>query len=185
MEHKSRTQAEHRGRAKEILSKAGVKSIADTAVRKHERHDHPGAKPTKLASGGKVKHAGPKTVNVIVQHGDTDGARQQGVQQGMQAGAQMGAKAAMAKMAGGAPGGPGGPPPMGGPVGGGAMPPTGAMQPPGAMRPGMASGGRVKMDAGAASGLGRLEKGKAYGAKGPETVKVKSHVRRKRGGACD
>jgi len=34
------------------MEKKTVKKIADTEIRKHEKHDHPGQKPTKLAKGG-------------------------------------------------------------------------------------------------------------------------------------
>jgi hypothetical protein len=34
------------------MEKKTVKKIADTEIRKHEKHDHPGQKPTKFAKGG-------------------------------------------------------------------------------------------------------------------------------------
>lgn len=51
---------------------------------------------------------------------------------------------------------PPGPPPMAGP-------PSGGMPPPGLMPPGMKAGGRVSMKGGAESGVGRLDKKRAYG----------------------
>lgn len=180
MEHKSRTQAEHRARAEHILRSAGGKMTPAKAVHAHEAHLHKGATPTKLAKGGKVK--GPTHVTVNVVHGDEQRAQQQGMQQGMQAGRMMGAQMAAQKMAGAPPGmPPGGPPrpPMGPPPG--AAP--GGM-PPGGMRPsGMATGGGVKAPhlAGAAGGNGRLQKTLKYGAKtggGTPMVKVREHFRR-------
>lgn len=126
----------------------------------------------KRARGGRMDKGGGKgpQVNVVV-HSSNPQERQIAAQQGMQAGMQKGA--AMAKMAGGPPGappgmppggpppgmmGPGGPPPPG-PAGAGPAPPGVPPRPPGMMRRG------GKIDAGAGSGLGRIEK--AYATGGP------------------
>lgn len=187
MEHKSRTTADHKNRALQVLKAGGHHSVKETvakAVHAHEKHDHPGKPLTKLAGGGKVKKN--PGVAVIVHTGSDQAAQRMAMHQGMQAGAVMGAKAAQQQHM--APGpGPGMAPPPGSPPGM-AQPPM----PMGARPPGMAQGGGIKApdQAGAHGGMGRLQKMKAYGAPGPvggapETVKVKGHIRRKAGGKCE
>ena len=150
MDHRSRTQAEHRDRATKVMKDAGYSP--QSAVHKHERALHPGQPETKFANGGHVK--GPKNVTVNVQ----SGANQQEKQQAMQQGMQMGARMAAQKMAQAGPPGapPGAPlqsiPPRPIPP---QMPPQGVPRPPGA---------------------GPMNKG--------GIVKVRSHTRRKAGGAC-
>lgn len=111
--------------------------------------------PEKRARGG--KHGKPRigAVNIGIKAcGDDQAAKQMAARQGLQAGVQLGARAALQKMAGGAPrppmagppGGmpPGAPPPGGPPMAGPPMagPPGGAMPP----RPPMArDGGPVRM----------------------------------------
>ncbi len=190
MEHRSRTQAEHRARAEHILRSAGGPTPAK-AVHAHEKHLHKGEPMTKLASGGKVKKASHVTVNVI--HGDEQAAQQRGMQQGVQQGVKLGAmQGAMGpRPPMGPPPGAGGPPPGGPPPGAGPMPGGPPMRPPG-----MKAGGAVLAQgknavpapnrAGSGSAAGREEKAKDYGAKslgGTELVKVKAHVRN-RGGVC-
>lgn len=149
MEHKSRTEAQHRERANSVLKGAGY-SAAKAATHKHEDHLHKGEPHTKLAKGGAVK-----SVKVNIHTGASDGEKQQAMQQGLQAGAKM----AMQKMAGaGAPPMGGAPrPPMapGAPMG--APPPGGGGMP---MRPGagpMAKGGQVKVRAHMRSKGGKCE----------------------------
>lgn len=119
MAHKSRTQAENRSRAQQVLKDGGY------ACR---------------AGGGSVK--GPKTVNVIIKTGGGDEEKKQAMQQGMMIGAKMAAGAPKPPMGGPPPGmPPGGPPPGAGPGGPPGMPPPG-MHPPGGM---MNTGGTVKV----------------------------------------
>lgn len=146
MEHKSRTEAQHRERANSMLKGAGY-SAAKVATHKHEDHLHKGEPHTKLAKGGAVK-----SVKVNIHTGASDGEKQMAQQAGIKQGLQM----AAAKMAG--PGGPMAPrPPMapGAPMG--APPPGGGGMP---MRPGagpMAKGGTVKVRAHTRSRGGKCE----------------------------
>lgn len=187
-----------------------IKRDVTKAVHEHEEHDHPGKEPTKIRvkRGGEVKGTAPKhrldhrarggktgekeKGKVIINvHSGEQAAQQQGMQQGMKIGAAMGG--AKPPMPGGAPQGampphpPMAPPPgAGGPPMGGApgMPPGGMPpKPPGALK----RGGKVKLDAGAGGGQGRIEKARQYGETGekPETVTVREHQRRKSGGRCD
>jgi len=154
------------------------REVAAKEVHKHEHHMHPGEKETKLLSGGAAKKrldrkkggrvkGGKTEVNVIISP------------RGPQA-SPPGAIGAPGPMAGPPtappmppPGGPPGMPPMG------AMPPRPPMagmppgMPPGGPMPMRKRGGKVKKradglteyDAGAGTGLGRLEKAAAYGAR--------------------
>lgn len=167
------------------------KKIADREVKKgirqHDEQEHPGhhtslrlkrgghidgKKPAERADrvsrarGGRAEHGGGKHVTNIVIGNPAE--RQQAAMQGMKMGAAMGARQMAGGMAG--PVGPGGP---GGPPGGGPGLPI--QGPPGAM----AFGGGVK-DAGAGSGMGRLEQ-----AGEEDLVHVPAHTRRKAGGRCD
>lgn len=153
MEHKSKTQAEHRSRANSILKDSGYagggKMTPAKATHKHEAHMHPGKTPTKLASGGSVK--GPKEVNIVIKTGGDPAEKQMAMQQGMQMGAKMAAGAPKPPMPMPPPGaGPGGPPPPGMPPG---MPPRPGM-PPGGM---MNKGGVVKVRAHTRAKGGRCE----------------------------
>ena len=152
------------------------KKMIAKAVHEHEANDHPGKPKTKLrlkrggnvkgkkpsmrldkrARGGRMAHKhGKPSVAVVVNSGDTQMAHQMGMQQG----AQLGAKAAAAKMAmAGRP-----PMPPGGPAANVAPPPPQGPRPMpnGPMPAGLKRGGAV-MEAGSASGLGRLEKSKMH-----------------------
>lgn len=149
MEHKSRTEAQHRERANSMLKGAGY-APAKAAVHKHEAHLHKGEPMTKLAGGGKVK--GPKEVNVSIHTGASPEEKQANIQQGMQVGAKMAAAKMAAPPMGGAPRPPMAPgAPMGGPPAPGGMP----MARPGAGP--MAKGGQVKVRAHTRSKGGKCE----------------------------
>lgn len=192
----------HRDHAAKLRShtdghhKTETSEAIKAAVHKHEKHDHPGTKPTKLKSGGHVEGAKSRRRLDRASGGRTDhhGGKKGGKGHGK--GNQVNIVVAGGGDKGAAPGAPGAgapmmapkppmappmmPPPAGGPPGAppgaGAMPPRPPMAGPpvGAGVPGMhARGGRTgrkhggKIADGAMSGPGRLEKMETYGKKAP------------------
>lgn len=190
------------GRAHTMVREAGYKSGGDVAMPKAKaaakravhrnensaKHETPKlraggnvkgeasqARPDRRARGGATK--GKTEINIIVGKGQDQGAdmaKQQmaaraGLQKGIQIGAASGAQHPGAPM-GGAPAAPV-PPTMGAGPG-----PMGAPPPPGGpmLR---AKGGSITEDAGAGSGVSRLERqGKG------DVIKVRAHNRRRTGG---
>ena len=163
LKEESRRKAEARvARVKKACGgESEMKQVADAAVHKHERHDHPGKKLTHLMNGGAAKKRldraprksggrtkGKTTVNVIV---DTN---RQGNQPPMAPAAPM-----MPPPAAMAPARPPMAPPMGAPMG---LPPAMPAVPGAGMRK---KGGKVEYTGGALSGIGRLEKAANYGAR--------------------
>src|ERR1700688_887724 len=104
MDFKSRTQAEHRAHATQMLKSGGasdVKAVVKKAIAEHDTQLHGGKKThLKLATGGPAKK-GHATTNVIIHTGTNPAAQQQaqqqGAMQGMRVGAALGARAAAAK----------------------------------------------------------------------------------------
>ena len=176
------------------LIRSELKDVEIKPKRKRRGGMVTGKKPVmrldKRARGGAMpgKHKHGK-VNIVVNAGGGEQAKQDGIKQGMQIGARLGARQAAQQMTHAAP-----PPrPPMAPPGAGAMPPGPPGQgmpgprpmPNGPMPAGLKDGGKVPhLDGGAGGGLARLEKqGKT--APGTEKIKVREHERRKRGGACD
>lgn len=153
-------------RAKELSGKhmdaAADRSMIKAAMSAHDKQQH-GGKHTDLAvpgfaRGGRAKKGkgGKKgtTINIAIVGGGKDKPEMGGDLPPPPVGGMMppppppgaGMKPPMPPMGGGAPG----------------LPP--GLPPPGAM-PGMKRGGKVPMKGGAESGVGRLDKVKAYGSK--------------------
>jgi len=144
---KSFTKGYKRG-GKVHSDEAADKKLFGKMIKQHEKEEMKvegkasGGRLDKFARGGRAKHKGNNTkINIVV--------------------APKGPHPAD----GAAPPIPLGPPPMGGgPLAGPppGMPPMGGPKPPGMM----ARGGRLHMTAGAETGKGRLQKAKAYKARG-------------------
>jgi hypothetical protein len=177
MSYKSEAKGHAERRIERVKRECGgvgeMKKVADReavkAVHAHEKHEHSGkltpfsieGKTAKkrldragYKKGGAAKSKGTE-VNIII-------ADKGGQQPGMPAGMPPATPPAMPPAAAMPPR-----PPMAPPPGAGA-PPPGMGAPPQAMPPGMMPrkrGGKAGYDAGAGSGMGRLEKAAKYGAK--------------------
>lgn len=172
----------HESKVREHMSAGGDiaqdRKMIEKAVRAHENHDHPGKPHTKLKlkSGGSVDGEPSKQRLDRAKHAKGGAAKEKGNHVNVIV-AGGGPKPMPIPMPVG--GGPGMPPPgagMGAPPAPpmAPRPPMGPMaggMPPGAMGAGSPmmrkAGGRVDMDAGSGSALGRLEKMKDYGKKAP------------------